>query len=91
MAIHIKCLVDKFLEKKRQDFEHQDKVQQIVNRFLSNETREGIYLKRIFKGEFIFGAASSSFAYDFGLKKSKMLSGIKKEFPQVKDIKIEIG
>ncbi|MCK4520030.1 MAG: hypothetical protein KAT96_02575 [Candidatus Omnitrophica bacterium] len=91
MAIHIKHLVGKFLEKKKQDFRHQEKVQQIVNRFLNNDARESVYLKRISKGEFVFGAVSSSFAYDFGLKKDRVLSGIKKEFPQIKDIKIEIG
>ena len=91
MAIHIKYLVNKFLEKKKQECIHQEKVQEIINRFLGSEAQESVYLKRVSKGEFVFGAASSSFAYDFGLKKEKVLSGIKKEFPQIKDIKIEIG
>lgn len=91
MAIHIKGVIDKFLEKKKQDFKQQDKVQQVVARFLGEKTQDNIYLKRIFKGVFVFGAASSSFAYDFELKKIKILEGIRKEFSQVKDIKIEIG
>jgi len=90
MTTHIKTLLNKFLEKKKEDFKHQERVQQIINRFFKSETQEGIYLKGISGNELIFKADSSSLSYDFGLKKDKILREIKEEFPQIKEIKVEI-
>jgi len=39
----------------------------------------------------VLKSTASSFSYDFRLKKDKILIEIKKEFPQIKDIRIEIG
>lgn len=91
MATHIKDLVDKFLAKKKEELKEGEKIQQIVNRFLSSEAQEGICFKGIFKKEIVFKATSSSLSYDFRLKKDKILTGVKEEFPRVKDIRIEIG
>ncbi len=91
MATHIKDLVDKFLAKKKEEHKEQERIQQIVNRFLDPEAQEGICFKGVFKKEIIFKSSSSSLSYDFGLKKDKILEGIKEEFPQIKGIKIEIG
>ena len=90
MTTHIKSLLNKFLEKKKEDFRHQEKVQQIINRFFKTGAREGIYLKGISGNELIFKADSSSLSYDFGLKKGKILKEIREEFPQIREIKVEI-
>ena len=90
MGTHIKILLNKFLERKKQDFKYQERMQQIINRFFKTETQDGIYLKGISKNELIFKADSSSLSYDFGLKKDKILKEIREEFPQIKEIKIEI-
>ena len=91
MAIHIKELVDKFLAQKKEEHKEGERIQQIVNRVLNSETQEGIRFKGIFKNEIVFKSTSSSFSYDFRLKKDKILEGIKEEFPRIKDIRIEIG
>ena len=91
MAIHIKDLVDKFLAEKKKECKEQERVRQIVDTFLGPEAQSGICLKGIFKKEVIFRASSSSLSYDFELKKEKILKGVKKEFPQIKGIRIEIG
>lgn len=91
MAIHIKDLVDKFLAQKKEEYKEQEKIQQIVNRFLDPDSQEGICFKGVFKNELIFKSTSSSLSYDFKLKKDKILAGIREEFPRIKDIRIEIG
>jgi len=91
MATHIKDLVDKFLAKKKEEYKEQERIQQIVSRFLDSEAQEGICFKGIFKKEIVFKSTSSSLSYDFKLKKDKILTGIKEEFPRIKDIRIEIG
>ena len=90
MAIHIKDLVDKFLAKKKEEFKDQEKIHQIISKFMNPAAREGIYFKGIFKKEVVFKSTSSSFRYDFGLKKDKILAGIKEVFPQIKNIRVEI-
>ncbi len=91
MATHIKDLVEKFLTEKKEEHKERERVQQIVNKFLNSETQEGISIKGIFKKEIIFKSTSSSLSYNFRLKKDKILRGIRKEFPRIKDIRIEIG
>ena len=79
--------------KKQLEEEHkeQEKIQQIVSRFLDSEVQKGICFKGISKKEIVFKSTSSSLSYDFRLKKNKILAGIKEEFPRIKDIRIEIG
>jgi len=91
MATHIKDLVGKFLAKKKEEHKEQERIQQIVSRFLDPEAQKGICFKGIFKKEAVFKSASSSHSYNFRLKKDKILAGIKEEFPRIKDIRIEIG
>ncbi len=91
MATHIKHLLDKFLDKKRVECVKQSKIQQIVNQFLNSKAQGGIYLKGVVKDMLVFKADSSSLRYDFQLKKDKILNKIREEFPQVKEIKIEIS
>ena len=91
MATHIKDVIGKFLIKKEEEYKEKEKIQQIVNRVLGVKNQQGIWLKGISGKEIIFGSSSSSLGYDFGLKKKKILAKVKKEFPQIKDIKIEVG
>jgi len=91
MATHIKDLVDKFLAEKKEEHKEQERVQQIVNKFLNFETQEGIHIKGVFKKEIVFKSTSSSLSYNFRLKKDKILRGIREEFPRIKNIRIEIG
>ncbi|NQT28288.1 MAG: hypothetical protein HQ570_01680 [Candidatus Omnitrophica bacterium] len=91
MATHIKQLVDKFLAKKKEEYKEQERIQQIVSRFLDFQDQEGVCFKGIFNKEIVLKSTASSFSYDFRLKKDKILIEIKKEFPQIKDIRIEIG
>lgn len=91
MATHIKKVVDEFLAKKKEEYKQQERIQQIVSRFLDSEAQEGIEIKGIFRKEIVFKSASSSHSYSFRLKKEKILAGVREEFPWIKDIRIEIG
>jgi len=91
MATHIKDLVDKFLAQKKEEYKGQERIQQIVSRFLNPEAQKDLCFKGVFKKEIVFRSTSSSLSYDFRLKKDKILAGIKEEFPRIKDIRIEIG
>ncbi len=91
MATHIRDLVGKFLAEKKEEYKEQERIQQIISKVLGSQAQEGIRFKGIFRKEIIFKATSSSLSYDFRLKKDKILTGIKEEFPQIKDIRIEIG
>jgi len=91
MAIHIKDLIDEFLGRKKKEGQNQERIQQTINQFLSQEGQENIYLKGVLRGDVILGAKSSSCSYDFRLKKNKILAEVQKEFPQIKNIKVELG
>jgi len=91
MAIHIKDLVGKFLAEKKEEYQEKEKVQRIVEELLDFGLRERVCVKGICKNEVVLYSPSSSFSYDFKLKKEKILAGVKKEFPRIKNIRVEIG
>ena len=91
MATHIKLLIEGFLKKKKEDCAEQEKIEEILNRFLDKETKKHINPKSISRGKLILHSDSSSFTYNFNLKKEKILKEIQKEFPEIKGIRVKIG
>jgi len=91
MAVHIKDLVEKFLAEKKEEYEEKEKVQQIIEKVLDFGEREKVCVKGICKNEVVLYSPSSSFSYDFKLKKEKILAEVIKGFPRVKNIRLEIG
>jgi len=91
MATHIKLLIEGFLKKKKEDCAEQDKIEDVLNQSLDKETKKHISLKNISKGVLILHSDSSSFTYNFNLKKEKILAQIQKEFPKIKGVKVKIG
>jgi hypothetical protein len=91
MATHIKLLIEGFLKKKKEDCAEQEKIEAILTRLLDKETKKHISLKNISKGHLVLHSDSSSFTYNFNLKKAKILKEIQKEFPQIQGVKVKIG
>ncbi|MCK4912293.1 MAG: hypothetical protein KAS05_01070 [Candidatus Omnitrophica bacterium] len=91
MAIHIKDLVGRFLAEKKEEYKEKEKIQQVIEKIVDLDLQGSVCVKGVCKDEIILYSPSSSFSYDFKLKKEKILAGIRKEFPSIKNIKIEIG
>ena len=91
MATHIKLLIGGFLNKRKKEARNQERIDQIIRGVLSKETEKHIEIKKIHKGKIVLHSDSSSFSYEFNLKKEKVLEAIQKEFPKIKTIRIEIG
>lgn len=91
MAIHIKQILDEFLKNKKDIWARQKKIEQIVNPLIKDKMKKHIYLKKVLKNCLVFASDSSSFSYEFSLKKGEIIKEIKKEFPEIERIRIELG
>ncbi|MCK5392963.1 MAG: hypothetical protein KAJ14_05800 [Candidatus Omnitrophica bacterium] len=91
MAVHIKMLLDEYLNKAKIECTRISKIESIVYKILNNETTKHIKIKEINKGNVFFISDSSTFIYTFNLEKQKLLEEISKKIPEIKNIKIEIG
>ena len=91
MATHIKKIIENFIKEKKTDIKEKEKIRQIVDSVLDKKLKKDISLKTIYKNKLIFSSSSSHFSYEFSLKKGELLEALRKEFPQIEDIKIKVG
>jgi len=91
MAVHIKMLLDEYLNKAKNELITISRIQSVIDKILNNETIKHIKIKKIEKGDIFFISDSSTFIYTFNLEKKKLLEEISKKIPEIKNIKIEIG
>lgn len=91
MATHIKSIIQNFLKNTRNNIQDKTKIEQVIDNNLDKKLKKHIYLKQIYKNTIIFGSESPSVSYVFNLKKQDLLKAIKKELPQIDDVKITIG
>ncbi len=91
MTTHIKCLIEGFLKEKKREICYKKKIEKAICKFLSKKDEKHIKSKKIIKDQLVIYFDSSSFAYNFNLKKNNLLTEIKKEFPEIKGIKIGAG
>ena len=91
MGIHIKCILDKFLEKGEEKKKYREKIRAAVGRLLGEKERTHISFSSVEEKKIILCFDSSSAIYEFNLKKKDVLEKIKKEFPEIKDIKSKLN
>jgi hypothetical protein len=91
MATHIRKIIQNFLKTAKSDIQTKTRIQKLVNTCLDKKLKKHTYFKGIYKNKIILGSESSSASYVFNLKKQKLLKAIQKEFPQIEDIKVNIG
>jgi len=91
MGIHIKCILDKFLKEGEGKRKYQERIKEAVERLCGEEERKHILHSFMEKDKIIIQLDSSSAIYEFNLKKKNVLEKIRKEFPEVKDIKTKLN
>lgn len=91
MPEHIKNVIEKFLKEIQNRKGETERITQVIKNVLGESEAAHISLKKIYQKKVLFSVDSSSFSYDFNLKKQKVLVAIKKEFPYIEDIIIRIG
>jgi len=91
MATHIKFLLDGFLEGKKKNINFQVKIKQIIKYLLGKEIEEYTSIKRASRDQLTLSSSSSGGAYNLNLQKDKLLLEVKKVYPNIKQIKIEVG
>jgi hypothetical protein len=87
----LKDLLDDFLKDKKEKIEKREKIERILDKFLEEDLKNHLHLKGIYKKRLVFYVDNASFGYVFNLKKEEVLEKIKKEFPQIEEIKIKVG
>lgn len=91
MATHIKKVISKFLKKAKEKEKHQQKIEDVLKKLLSEEERNHIKPVRVYKNQLVLKSDSSSFTYEANLKKDAILAEVKKPFPYIEGIKIKTG
>ena len=91
MATHIKDIIGKFIEKNKKKQEGFQKIEQIKNELLDQETKEHIHFQKMLKNQIIFSSDSSVFSYNFNLQKEAILKEIQQEIPGIKKILVRVG
>lgn len=91
MATHIKDLLSNFLDIKKKETDVNGKIKEIVDKSIDRKLQKHIFLQKVYKDKVIFCSDSSSSGYEFNLNRNCLLREIKKEFPQIKELKIKIG
>lgn len=91
VAIHIKNIIDQFLEEKKAEAKSTGKIEKIIEENLGVDLKKHVRLQRIYKKNLIFCSDSSSASYEFRLRREILLKAVKKEFPDIEGMKIKIG
>lgn len=91
MAVHIKDLLKNYFKDTEKKFGDKNKINSITDRVLDERLNGHIHLKNIYKKKIFFSTNSSSFCFEFNLKKKVLLEEIRKAFPDIEDIVIKIG
>jgi hypothetical protein len=91
MAMHIKDLLNSFFKEAEKKNKEKDSLQKIIDRVLAEKVRKHVHLKKTYKNKLIFQSDSSSFSYEFNLKKKELLEEIQKENPEIEKIQVVIG
>jgi hypothetical protein len=91
MATHIKYIIKKFLKEQKKASREQERIKKIINGNLNRALAKNIVVEGVHRNILFVRSDSSSFAYDFNLKKKGLLEALQKELPCLKDVKIKIG
>lgn len=91
MATHIKDILGEFLKQKKNRVSQQQEIETIVNKLLTQELKTHVYLKTMVEGRIVFHSDSSGATYNLNLIKEKLLTEIKRQFPEVQKITVQTG
>ena len=88
---NISDIVEKFIKEIKEKNNYNNQVEKEIIDYIGPESVKNIVRKEIQKDQIMLYFGSSSFAYDFNLKKEELLKKIQKSFPEIKQIKTKIG
>ena len=90
MGEHIKNIIDKFIREAKGREVHQRNIERELAEFFEEESIEYVKRKEIGRDQVMLYFKSSSFIYDFNLKKGELLKKLQKKFPEIKEIKTRV-
>ena len=91
MATHIKVLIKKFLKEQKKTTRQHSEIRRVIKENLDRTSAKNLVVEGVHKNTLIIRSSSSSFVYDFNLKKEGILEALQKELPCLKEIKIKVG
>ncbi|MCF7894691.1 MAG: hypothetical protein K9L69_00945 [Candidatus Omnitrophica bacterium] len=90
MAEHIKTIVDEYIKKSKEKTKQYKNIKKILATNLNKNTTKQIRIEFKKNNKIVFFLRSSSAVYGFRLQEKEIGKKIKKEFPNIKEIKIEV-
>jgi hypothetical protein len=90
MSSHIKGILNEFMEKKGEERKTQEKIKKVITEVLGEKFLKHITIKGVHKKKVVVRLSSSVAQYEAGLKKTKLYTALKKEFPYLEEIKLTI-
>ncbi|MCF7888314.1 MAG: hypothetical protein K9L76_03455 [Candidatus Omnitrophica bacterium] len=90
MAEHIKTIVDKYIKENKQKIKEYKNIKKILREKLNQNTTKQIRIEFKEKNKIVLFLKSSSAVYEIRLQKKEIEKNIKKEFPNIKEVKIEV-
>jgi hypothetical protein len=88
---HIKNLITSFLKDLEKNKPKKEKIYSLIEGLLDNKLKDHLSSYKVYRGNLIFYVDSAIWSYQLHLLKTKILETIKKEAPQIKNIKIKIN
>ncbi|MCF7916505.1 MAG: hypothetical protein K9L61_01855 [Candidatus Omnitrophica bacterium] len=90
MTEHIKTIIDKYIEQNKKKQNQYSTIKNILKEELNQKIIEKTQIEFKSKKEIIIYLSSSIAAYEFRLKKEKIMEEIKRKIPVIKKVKIEV-
>jgi divalent metal cation (Fe/Co/Zn/Cd) transporter len=90
MAEHIKTIVDKYIKENKQKIKKYKNIKKILGKNLNKNTTNQIRIEFKENNKIVLFLKSSSAVYELRLQKKEIEENIKKEFSNIKEVKIEV-
>jgi glycogen synthase len=90
MAEHIKTIIDKYIKENKKKIKEYKKIKEILKTNLGKNTTKQIRIEFKENNKTVFFLKSSSAVYELKLQQKEIEEKIKKEFPQIKEVKVEV-
>lgn len=90
MAEHIKTIVSKYIKENKQKIKEYKKIKKILEKNLNKNTTKQTRIEFKENNKIVLFLKSSSAVYEIRLQKKDIEKNIKKEFSNIKEVKIEV-
>lgn len=87
--MHIKHILRGFLKQVKGQADTRDKVKALMASLLTAKMKTHVKVSGIYKGKLTLSTDTQTASYELNLKKAALLAAVKKEFPEVNEIKIK--